>query len=186
MIASFIMVTLDGYFEGDRPWELEWHRTDEEFNEFAIEQLDTTDCLVFGRATYAGMAQYWPSEEAIKDDPEVARRMNGAPKIVVSRTLEEPEPSWSNTRLVRDVQDLVALKQQPGKEMLVMGSSVLTTSLMEVGLLDELRIIINPVLIGTGNSLSGSAERRIPLRLLSTREFRSGNVLLTYAPAPPA
>ena len=66
-----------------------------------------------------------------------------------------------------------------------MGSSVLTTSLMELGLLDELRIIINPVLIGAGNSLSSSAERRIPLKLLSTREFRSGNVLLTYKPVQP-
>ena len=185
-LASFLMVTLDGYFEGEKPWAIDWHNVDEEFNDFAIEQLDTTDCLLFGRATYVGMAQYWPSAEATKDDPIVAAKMNTLPKVVVSRTLEEPEPSWSNTRLVRDVQDLVALKQQPGKEMLVMGSSVLTTSLMEAGLLDELRIMVNPVLIGAGSSLSASAERRIPLRLLSTREFRSGNVLLTYAPAPPA
>src|SRR5438876_902939 len=183
-LASFLMVTLDGYFEGEKPWDIDWHNTDEEFNDFAIEQLDTTDCLIFGRATYVGMAQYWPSAEAIKDDPIVATKMNSAPKIVVSRTLEEPEPAWSNTRLIRDVTDLAALKAEKGKEMLVMGSSVLTTSLMELGLLDELRIIINPVLIGAGNSLSGSAGHRISLKLLSSREFRSGNVMLTYAPVP--
>lgn len=183
-LASFLMVTLDGYFEGEKPWDIDWHNVDEEFNEFAIKQLDATDCLIFGRATYVGMAQYWPSEPAIKDDPIVAAKMNSAPKIVVSRTLEEPEPEWSNTRVVRDVQELAKLKRKPGKEMLVLGSSVLTTSLIELGLLDELRIIINPVLIGAGNSLSGTAGRPIPLKLLSSHEFRSGNVLLTYEPVP--
>ena len=184
-MSSFLMVTLDGYFEGEKPWEIDWHNVDDEFNDFAIKQLDASDGLIFGRATYAGMAQYWPSEEAIKTDPMVAGRMNSAPKYVVSRTLDEPEPEWSNTRLLRDVDELAALKRQPGKELLVLGSSVLTTSLMEHGLLDELRIIINPVLIGAGNSLSGIAGHRIPLRLLSSREFRSGNVLLTYEPQSP-
>ena len=184
-LSSFLMVTLDGYFEGEKPWDIDWHKVDEEFNDFAIEQLDATDCLVFGRATYVGMAQYWPSEQAIKDDPIVAAKMNSSPKIVVSHALETPEPAWSNTRLVRDVEDLATLKKEKGKEMLVLGSSVLTTNLMELGLLDELRIIINPVLIGAGNSLASSAERRIPLKLLSTREFRSGNVLLTYKPVQP-
>jgi len=97
MIASFIMVTLDGFFEGDKPWDIEWHRTDEEFNVFAAEQLDQFDTLVFGRATYEGMAQYWPSEGAVRDDPDVAGRMNNAAKIVVSRTLDRPEPAWNNT-----------------------------------------------------------------------------------------
>jgi len=142
-LSSFLMVTLDGYFEGEKPWEIDWHNVDDEFNDFAIKQLDASDGLIFGRATYAGMAQYWPSEEAIKTDPMVAGRMNSAPKYVVSRTLDEPEPEWSNTRLLTDVDELAALKRQPGKELLVLGSSVLTTSLMEHGLLDELRIIIN-------------------------------------------
>src|SRR5947199_408443 len=92
MIASFIMVTLDGFFEGDHPWELEWHRTDEEFNDFAAEQLDAFDTLVFGRATYEGMARYWPSDEAVRTDPQVASRMNEAAKIVVSRTSAAPTP----------------------------------------------------------------------------------------------
>src|SRR5205809_4932666 len=179
MIASFIMVTLDGYFEGDRPWELEWHRTDEEFNDFATEQLDAFDTLVFGRATVGGMAEYWPSEEAIRSDPEVSSRMNRASKIVVSRTLQKPEPEWNNSTVVNDPNEL----RKKGQKLLVLGSSVLTTSLMEQGVLDELRIIINPLLIGSGRSLASSATRRIPLKLLSRRDFRNGNVLLTYAPA---
>jgi dihydrofolate reductase len=178
MIASFIMVTLDGFFDGDQPWDLSWHRTDEEFNDFASEQLDEFDALVFGRATYDGMAQYWPSEDAVKSDPEVAGRMNRSPKIVVSRTLQKPEPAWSNTTLVKDAMELGSEK----RNLLVLGSAVLTTSLLEAGLLDQLRIIVNPVLLGSGRSLASSAKAPIPLRLHARREFRNGNVLLTYAP----
>lgn len=181
-LASFLMVSLDGYYEGEQPWEIDWHNVDEEFNEFAIRQLDASDCLIFGRATYLGMAQYWPSEEAVKTDPEVASRMNSMPKIVVSRTLEEPEPAWSNTRVLRDARELATLKKESGKDLLVLGSSVLTTSLMEDGLLDELRIMVDPVLLGKGNSLSSSAGRRILLKLLDVRTFHNGNVLLTYEP----
>lgn len=179
MIAAFIMTTLDGFYEGNNPWDIDWHHTDEEFNDFAAEQLDDFDMLVFGRTTYEGMAQYWPSEGAINDDPDVANRMNERAKIVVSRTLQSPQPAWNNTRLVKDVNDL---RSEKGK-LLVLGSAVLTTSLLEAGLLDELRIMVNPVLIGSGRSLAGTATKRIELRLLSRREFRNGNVLLTYEPA---
>jgi len=124
------------------------------------------------------MAQYWPSEEAIRTDPEVASRMNDANKIVVSRSLEKAEPAWQNATLVKDPRQL----REMGKDLLVLGSAVLTTSLLEEGLLDELRIIVNPVFIGSGRPLAGSAKRRIPLRLRSRRDFRNGNVLLTYEP----
>jgi dihydrofolate reductase len=177
MIASFIMVSLDGFFEGDKPWDLDWHRTDEEFNDFAAQQLDEFDTLVFGRVTYEGMAQYWPSEEVIKSDREVAGRMNEAEKIVVSRTQQKPEPAWSNTTLVGDAAEL-----RSSKKLLVLGSAVLTTSLLEQALLDELRIMVNPVLIGSGRSVASSAKAPIPLTLRERREFRNGNVLLTYAP----
>jgi len=124
------------------------------------------------------MAQYWPSEEAISSDPEIASRMNEAPKVVVSRSLAKPEPAWHNTRVVKEAKQLRELS----KNQLVLGSSVLTTSLMEEGMLDELRIIVAPILIGSGRSVASSARRRIPLRLRSRREFRNGNVLLTYEP----
>jgi dihydrofolate reductase len=181
-IKGFLLTSLDGYFEGQNPWEIDWHNVDDEFNELAIQQLDASDYLVFGRTTYQGMAQYWPSEEAVKDDPKVASRMNGSPKIVVSRTLEDADVTWANTRLIRDPQELGELKGETGKDLLVLGSSVLTTTLMELGLLDELGIMVNPVILGAGNSLSSSARRRIALKLLRTREFGNGNVLLTYEP----
>lgn len=179
-IASFVMVTLNGFHEGPNPWEIDWHNTDDEFNDFALQQLDEFGTLVFGRATYLGMAQYWPSAEALESDPVIAGKMNGTPKIVVSRTLGQAE--WPNTTVIRDPRQLARLKQEPGKDLLVLGSSVLTTSLMEMEILDELRVMVNPVLIGAGNSLSSTAQRRIPLRLLSIRQFRNGNVLLTYEP----
>jgi dihydrofolate reductase len=181
-IKSFLLTSLDGYFEGQKPWEIDWHNVDDEFNELAIQQLDASDYLVFGRATYQGMAQYWPSEEAVKDDPLVASRMNSSAKIVVSRTLEDADVAWANTRLIRDPRELAPLKEESGKDLLVLGSSVLTTTLMELGLLDELGIMVNPVILGAGNSLSSSASRRIALKLLRTREFGNGNVLLTYEP----
>jgi dihydrofolate reductase len=181
-LAAFLFTSLDGYYEGPEPWSLDWHNTDEEFNQFAIEQLDGTGALVFGRATYAGMAQYWSSKEAVETDPEVASRMNDAPKVVVSRTIEPDDVSWANTRLLRDSADLAALKSESGNELLVLGSSVLAASLMELGLLDELRIMVNPVLLGAGNSLSSTLKARISLRLLRTRTFGNGNVMLVYEP----
>lgn len=183
-LAAFLMVSVDGYYEGSKPWELEWHNVDEEFNDFAIAQLDASDTLIFGRLTYEGMAQYWPSQQAIEEDPEVASRMNKARKIVVSRTLNEPQPEWSNTRLLKSdaVQELARMKQNTARDLLVLGSSRLTASLMQADALDELRLIVNPVALGSGHSVLEGAGK-ISLRLLSARTFKSGNVLLTYAPA---
>ncbi|HEY0493412.1 MAG TPA: dihydrofolate reductase family protein [Candidatus Dormibacteraeota bacterium] len=182
-LASFLMVSVDGYFEGSKPWALEWHNVDEEFNEFAIAQLEASDALIFGRVTYQGMAGYWPSREAVEGDPEVASRMNQAPKIVVSRSLDKPDPAWANARLLKAnvMEELRRLKQTADRDLLVLGSSNLTASLMDAGVLDELRLIVNPVALGAGHPVLEGA-RNVPLKLLSARPFRSGNVLLTYAP----
>jgi dihydrofolate reductase len=177
MIASFIMVSLDGFFEGPKPWAIDWHRVDEEFNDFANAQLDEFDALVFGRATYEGMARYWPSDEAVKNDPDVASRMNRKRKVLVSRTLDAPQPAWDSTTLVKEARDLSSEEKR-----LVLGSAVLTTSLLEDGLLDELRLMVCPVLIGSGRSIASTAKGEIALRLAGRREFGNGNVLLTYAP----
>ena len=179
MIASFIMTSLDGAFEGDKPWDLDFHHVDSEFNDFAIAQLDGFDALVFGRATYEGMAAYWSTDEVIKGDPEVASRMNGMRKIVVSRGPEVPAPTWNNTTLVTEAREL-----RSNDKLLVLGSAVLTMSLLEEGLLDELRIMVNPVLVGSGRSVASSLRRQIGLQLSGRQEFGNGNVLLTYRPEP--
>jgi dihydrofolate reductase len=181
-LSSLLVSTLDGFYEGPNQ-EFDWPNADEEFNEFGIEQLDDTDVLLFGRVTYEGMAAYWPSEGARQDDPKVAELMNSLPKLVVSTTLASAD--WHNARLVRDnvAEELTKLKQQPGKGLAVLGSPTLTVSLIGMGLLDELRVLVNPVGLGAGRSLFRSADRRLRLELLQTRTFRSGNVLLTYRPA---
>lgn len=176
------MVTLDGFFEGPNG-ELDWHNVDEEFNEFAIAQLDSADTLLFGRVTYQMMASYWPTPAAMADDPTVAGKMNGMSKIVFSRTLVNAE--WNNTRLVKDnsVAEISKLKQQPGKDMLLFGSADLASALTRAGSIDEYRIMVNPVVLGKGKPLFRGIKDSLRLKLVNTRTFRSGNVLLYYEPA---
>jgi len=181
-IFAFLVSSVDGYYEGPNQ-EFDWPVVDDEFNQFAIEQLGEVDTLIFGRVTYEGMASYWPTPTAEQNDPEVTGAMNSLNKIVVSRTLGEA--TWANTRLVKDdvVGELTRLKQRPGKDMVVMGSSNLTVNLLRAGLVDELRIMVMPVVLGDGHSLFRTAEDRIGLKLVSVKPFKSGNVWLTYQPA---
>ena len=180
-IFAFIMTTLDGYYEGPDQ-EFDFWVVDEEFNRFAAEQLDAAGTLLFGRVTYEGMAAYWPTPGAEQDDPRVAARMNGLSKIVVSRTLATA--GWANTRLIRDDvgEELSELKRQAGKDIAILGSSALTVSLLEMGLVDEVRLMVNPVVLGAGKSVFCTAGERISLKLLSSRSFDSGNVLMCYQP----
>ena len=184
-VFLFNMTTLDGFFEGPNQ-DISWHHTDDEFNEFAIEQLNEIGTLLFGRVTYEGMASYWPTEFAISEDPAVAGLMNSLPKIVLSRTLDKAE--WNNSRLVKDAEraaeEVLKLKQQPGKDIAIFGSSDLAVTLAERGLIDEYRIIVNPVFLGNGTSLLKGITEKLELELLNARIFKSGNVLLYYAPKP--
>jgi dihydrofolate reductase len=181
-LYSFMVVTLDGFYEGPNG-EFDWPNVDEEFNQFAVEQLHDTDTLLFGRVTYEGMAAYWPTPEARRDDPEVAELMNTLPKVVVSTTMASAD--WEGSRVVGgDVAaEIAKLKQEPGKGMAIMGSPSLTVSLVGMGLVDELRVMVHPIVLGGGRSLFRTTSGRLPLELLQTRTFRSGNVLLTYRPA---
>lgn len=175
------MITLDGFFEGPNQ-DISWHNVDDEFNEFAIDQLKEVGTLLFGRVTYQGMASYWPTDFAKQDDPVVARLMNDLPKIVFSTTLNSAE--WNNSRLVKEnaAEEVSKLKGQPGKDIAIFGSSDLATSLAEAGLIDEYRIIVNPVFLGHGTPLLKGIKDRLNLKLLKARTFNSGNVLLYYVP----
>lgn len=174
------MVTLDGYHQTS-DGDLFWHNVDDEFHEFAAAQLDTADTLLFGRKTYAGMAEFWRSPLAVEVDPGMSERMNRYPKIVVSRTLTSAD--WAPSRLISDdaPAELTKLKEQPGRDIFLLGSSTLAASLLDDGVLDELRIMVNPVILGTGDvALAGAG--RTSLELAQVRQFASGNVLLTYHP----
>lgn len=182
-LFAFLVTTADGYYEGPNQ-EFDWPVTDEEFNAFAVAQLEEIDTLVFGRNTYEAMASYWPTSLAEQDDPVVAAKMNGLPKIVISSTLEEP--TWANTRLISENvnEEIARLKLQPGRALAIFGSSNLTVRLMEAGLVDELRIMIHPVILGAGRSLFRTSGQRFSLKLLDVRRFDSGSVLLHYQPEP--
>jgi dihydrofolate reductase len=177
---SFMMASADGY-HADPGDALDWHNVDQEFSQFALAQLREAGTLVFGRVTYEGMAAFWPTPAGEKSDPDVAKAMNTTPKIVISRTLAQA--TWAGTQVIstHPEQELAKLKQQPGKDIVIPGSSTLTASLLQTSLLDELRIMVNPVILGQGRSLFAGTGRT-NLKLLKTQQFTSGNVLLYYQP----
>lgn len=173
-------VSIDGYIEGPKR-EIDWHIVDDEFNAYAVETLRASDVLIMGRRTYELMADYWPTAPA--NDPVVKERMNGTPKLVFSTTLKRVD--WQNSRLATgSIADEVArLKQVPGDGLLWVGGSDLAVSFLEQGLMDELRIILTPILLGAGKTVFDAIKKRYAFKLLSTRSFKSGNVVLTYEPA---
>jgi dihydrofolate reductase len=181
-IIWFNLVSLDGFFEGPEE-DIEWHSVDDEFNQFANEQLESADGLIFGRVTYELMASYWPTPLAIENDPVIAANMNGLPKTVFSRTMERAD--WNNTRLVREnvLEEIERIKQQPGKHVFLFGSANLAATLIEKGSIDEFRIMVSPVILGQGRTLFAGVNGPLKLRLFNTRTFRNGNVLLTYTSA---
>src|SRR5438105_4834887 len=180
-VLFFMLTSLDGFFEGPNQ-DITWHHVDEEFNDFAIQQLQEFDLLLFGRTTYQLMASYWPTDAALKDDPIVAGKMNSIRKIVVSTTLDSV--GWDNTRLIKDnvADEISKLKEQPGKDIAIFGSSDLTVSLAKQGLVDEYRIMLNPIVLGSGKRLLEGLDQKLDLKLVKTRTFKNGNVLVYYAP----
>jgi dihydrofolate reductase len=180
-VIMFNMVTLDGFIAGPNG-EIDWHQVDEEFNTFAIQQLDTMDGLIFGRVTYQLMASYWPTPIAAQDDPIVTEKMNALPKLVFSTTLEKAD--WANTRLVKTsaAEEITRLKQQLGRDLFLFGSANLARTLIQNDLIDEYRLMLNPVVLGGGIPLFENIKERIPLKLVNSRVFRNGNVLLYYQP----
>lgn len=175
------LMTLDGFFEGAKSWDLGWHDSvwGPELEALSLEQLRAAEAILFGRVTYQGMAAYWTTA---KDEGEVTGLMNSVRKVVFSRTLERAE--WNNTRLVsRNAADEVAAMKERGKgDLLVFGSGELSASLAERGLFDEYRLAVAPVVLGAGKQLFGRGHSQ-RLALLETRPLKSGGVILRYRPA---
>lgn len=182
-LASFIFTSLDGFYEGP-DGEIDWPVIDGEFNEFATRQLDGAGTICFGRATYQHMADFWPTEHAEATDPGIATRMNEMEKLVFSRTLEDAP--WSGARVVTGdaVERVTAIKQEGESELPVLGSAHLTAAFVEAGVLEELRIMVCPVVLGQGRSLFEDLGDRVPLTLVDVRRFGPGNLVLSYRPSP--
>jgi dihydrofolate reductase len=179
-VIMWNMVTLDGFFEGSKPWEIDWHEHvwGDELERLSLEQLRSAGALLFGRATYQGMAAYWPGATG-----EVADAMNSIAKVVFSTTLQSAE--WTNTRLVkgRAEEEVPRLRQQPGNDLYIFGSARLSAALTQHGLIDEYRLGLNPLVLGRGNPLFKPGSTQLRLTLLEARPLKSGVVLLRYQPA---
>lgn len=184
-IILMMSVSLDGFFEGpDR--ELDWQMVDDELHSHFNEELSTMSAFLDGRVTYELMAGFWPTAD---QDPsstppmvEFASIWRDMPKIVFSRTLEHAD--W-NTTVVREVvaEDILKLKAQPGGDIVVGGANLAAT-FMRQGLIDEYRIYVHPVVIGSGRPLFQVPEAKLDLRLTETRTFGNGVVLLRYQGSP--
>lgn len=184
-LIVFNQVSLDGYFtdaHGDMSWA---HKDsgDAEWAAFVEGNASGGGVLVFGRVTYDLMAGFWPTPFAAERMPLVAERMNSLPKVVFSRTLEQA--SWSNTTLLRG--DLAAeirrLKAERGEGLAILGSGNIVAQLAQDDLIDEYHVVVNPIVLGKGRTLFDGVARRPSLRLMNSRVFGNGNVLLCYEPA---
>src|SRR4051794_4060364 len=162
-------------------WSFEFDRGPEG-DEFKLDETRASAALLLGRVTYEGFADAWPSREG-----EFADRFNSLPKYVISSTLTEPE--WRNSTVV-EAADLVEavskLKQEAGGDVVVHGSVQLAQTLIEHDLVDELRLMVFPVVLGTGKRLFGDPGEKKTLRLVDSKVVGDGIVILTYAAAPPA
>lgn len=146
-------------------------------DEVGLEQAQNAETLLLGRVTYEAMQAFWPTAEG-----ELANRLNELPKYVVSSTLTDP--AWNTTVLSQDWPEEVArLRRELDGEILVYGSRRLSRALIGMGLVDELRLLVYPVVLGAGGRLFGETQDKIPLRLVGSRPLGGGVVNMIYAPA---
>ena len=185
-IIAALQVSLDGLIEGPNG-EVDWIGSWQDSFDFLAE----VDTLVLGGGTYPGYEQYWlavlANPEGVlpltgkvpsKGEVEYARFADRTPHVVLSKTLDRV--GWKTTRIVRDVADIAALKQQPGKAIHAVGGASLVSTLMNEGLVDQVWLTVHPVVLGKGKPLFKDVERRQGLELLETKRLAGGRVNLTY------
>lgn len=180
-IVLMMSVSLDGYIEGENR-DISWHRVDDEFHQHMNDTIRGMGALLHGRVVYELMADFWPTADADPDATattvEFAGIWRDMPKFVYSRTLKDAE--WNST-VVRDVvpEEVRALKEQPGGDM-GLGGAGIAAAFLRQGLVDEFRIYVHPVLVGRGKRLFPEADDLTSLRLVESRTFGNGVVLLRY------
>jgi dihydrofolate reductase len=186
-LIAFNSVSVDGYI-ADRNGDMSWakSREDAEWSAFVAGNASGGGTLLFGRVTYDLMRSFWPTPQAVQQMPVVAERMNNLPKVVFSRTLDKA--SWSNTTLAKG--DLAAAvrqmksRQDSAAGMAILGSASIVSQLARERLIDEFQMVVIPVALGAGKTMFDGMKDRLPLKLLRSRTFGNGNVLLCYEPAP--
>ena len=177
-VVSGLFISLDGVVEAPNEWQFD--NFDAEMAASLGEYITTVDTVLLGRVTYQEWASYWPTAT---DEP-FASHINNTPKYVVSTTLDKVE--WKNSTLIRGASltsEIARLKQQPGKDIGVEGSPTLVRSLLQNGLLDELTLMIHPVVVGHGKRLFNDGKELKRLKLVSSKITSTGVAILTYQPA---
>jgi len=182
-LIVFNFVTLNGFFKGpngDISWSM---HGDPEDAAYAAESLQSDGILLFGRITYEMMASYWPTREAMKNDPVVAKGMNQSEKIVFSKTLKKAD--WNNTKLITDniIEETKKLKKQSAKDLAILGSGSIVTQFAEHSLVDEFQFMVNPIALSDGGTIFKGISGQLNLKLTNSRVFKNGKVLLCYQPA---
>lgn len=178
-IFAGLFLSLDGVMESPEKWISPYYRSDEIGHEIES-RMAAADTLLLGRRTYQVFASYWPNTTS---DAQFAGWMNNTPKLVASTTLKTVE--WKNSSLIKGsvVEEITRLKQQQGKNIHVIGSATLVRSLLRAGLLDEIGLMIYPIVLGTGNRLFDDGSDQTALRLVGAKTFSTGVVSLRYEPA---
>jgi dihydrofolate reductase len=179
-IVAGTFVSLDGVMESPDQWHFPYF--DDRMGEAVGEQMAEADAMLLGRVTYEEFASYWPRQG---DDTPGADFMNPVQKYVVSTTLQNVD-AWQNSTLIDGnnfVAEIERLKAMPGKNINVVGSARLIQSLLRENLLDELRLLVHPIVVGSGKKLLAGDIGQRPLRLVDSRVFDTGVLYLTYQPA---
>jgi len=188
-ISVYIHVTVDGFFAGTHG-EIDWFKVinkDDEWDKYTHEQSSRSgNTLIFGHTTYEMMKSYWPTPDAIKNDPAMARVVNNSPKIVFSKTMKNLEegPNWKNIKLLHEIkqEEIIKLKEQGGGDFTILGSGSIIQQFANFGLIDEYHLVVVPIILGAGKSLFKDVKI-MNLKLLGARAFKNGIVLLKYRPA---
>jgi dihydrofolate reductase len=179
-VIALELVSVDGVMEKPEEWSFSY--SNDEMAEANASGMADSDAMLLGRVTYEEFASYWPYQNTA--DQPFTDYLNDTPKYVVSTTLEEPL-EWQNSTLIKGniAEEIVRLKQQPGKDIGIVGSATLVRWLLADDLLDELRLMVHPVVLGGGKRLFEGGGGRKALELVDSKAFGTGVLYLTYRPA---
>jgi dihydrofolate reductase len=179
-VVAAEFLSLDGVMESPDKWHFPYF--DEEMGQAVAEGFAAADAMLMGRVNYEEWAAFWPGQDP--EENPMAAQMNAMKKYVVSTTLEEPL-GWSNSTLIKEdvAQEIEKLRDRPGEDIVISGSGALVRSLLGYGLLDELKLMIHPIVVGSGKRLFEEGEGQTKLELVDSRTFSTGVLYLTYRPA---
>ncbi|TYB62325.1 dihydrofolate reductase [Nonomuraea sp. PA05] len=178
-IIANLFISLDGVVEAPETWHFPY--LNDEMGQAVAAQMAAADALLLGRRTYDVFAAHWPLQDSAKDP--MAATLNAAPKYVVSTTLTDP--TWQNTTVISagPRKELLRLKEGPGKDIGMSGSPTLVIWLLREGLLDQLNLMVHPIVVGGGQRLFEDGIGQIPLKLTASETFSTGVLNLTYTRA---